>query len=103
MSDDDKVIQRKFDTKNLPKTFMGPAYFLEKEPGVYAMYRDVTVEENGEREKFGKPIGPMFLCRECKQNEKEDFVTSLPDGTVVRLWRIHPPKEAILPPGYEPK
>jgi hypothetical protein len=103
VSDDDKVIQKKWDVKNLPKTFMSPAYVVEKEPGVFAMYRDVTIEENGVREKFGKPIGPMYLFRECKASEKEDFLTSRPDGTVLRLWRFHPPKEEILPPDFQPK
>ena len=103
MSDEDKVIQKKWDTKNLPKTFMGAAYLVEKDQGTYGLYRDVVIEENGVREKFGKPIGPLYLFRECKQHEKEDMITSRTDGSVIRLWRFHPPKEEILPPGYEPK
>ena len=103
MSDDDKLIQKKWDTKNLPKTFMSQAYIVEKEPGVFAMYRDILIEENGVKEKWGKPIGPMYLFRECKMGEKEDFLSSRADGTVLRLWRFHPPKEELIPPGFQPK
>lgn len=81
------------DIKKLPRTFMSPAYVLEREPGVYAMYRDIEIEENGVREKTGKKIGPMFLLREAKVTECVDFITSKPDGTVIQLFRFHPPRE----------
>lgn len=90
--------------KKLPRTFMSPAYVREVEPGTFAMYRDITVEENGKREKFGKPIGPMGLFRKAKEGEKIDFLTSLPDGTVVQLHRFYPPsEEPVLPPDFQPK
>lgn len=103
MSDEDKLIQRKFDTKNLPKTFMSPAYIVEKEPGVFAMYRDIYMEENGNKEKWGKPIGPMYLFRICTQDEKEDFLSSRTDGEVLRLKRIWPVQEDVLPPDFQVK
>ena len=103
MSDEDKVIQKKWDTKNLPKTFMGPAYVLEKEPGTYAMYRNVEIEENGVREKFGKPIGPLFLFRVAGEKENEDFITSKPDGTVIRLKRTWPEIPDELPADFKAK
>ena len=99
MSEEKKVI----DTKGLPKTFMAPAYIVEKEPGVFVMYRDILVEENGVKEKWGKPIGPIMMFRECKKDEKEDYLSSRTDGTVLRLWRTHPPKEEILPPDFQMK
>ena len=99
MDNEKKVI----DTKSLPKTFMAPAYILEKEPGVFAMYRDILMEENGTKEKWGKPIGPIMVFRECKKDEKEDYLSSRADGTVLRLWRTHPPKEEIAPPGFDTK
>jgi hypothetical protein len=89
--------------KNLPRTFMEPAYVREVEPGTFAMYRDIVVEENGKREKSGKPIGPMGLFRQAKKGETVDFMTSKPDGTVIQLHRFYPPREEIFPPGFEPK
>ena len=100
----DELIKNE-DIKKLPRTFMGPAYVLEKEPGVFAMYRDILIEENGVKEKYGKPIGPMFLLRPAKKDEPVDFMTSRADGTVIQLHRFHPPRpvEDMLPPDYQAK
>jgi hypothetical protein len=75
---------------------MSPAYVRESEPGVYAMYRDIMVEDDeGNREKFGKSIGPMYLLRIAKSGESVDFLTSLSDGTVLQLHRFYPPQGEI--------
>ncbi len=86
--------KRKFDAKDLPRTFMSPAYFEEAD-GLFFMYRDVLIETNqpdGEggffREKMGKRIGPMFRCRPARFDERAQFTTSRPDGTVVLLVEI---------------
>lgn len=84
--------------KQVPKTFMSPAY-VEERDGVYAMYRDILVETNKPdgvggfyREKLGKRIGPMFLFRPCRPGEEPDFITSK-DGQPLLLFQIHPVKE----------
>lgn len=86
---------------DVPRTFMSPAYVEEirGDPGFYAMYRDVLVETDqpdGEggflREKFGKRIGPVMILREARRGEEADFTTSRPDGTVLLLHRVHPPR-----------
>ena len=92
-----KIGRDESELKKLPRTFMSPAYVIEKEPGIFALYRDIMMEEDGHKEKWGKPIGPIFTFRVCKSHEKEDFVTSRADGEVIRLWRIFPPKEEIIP------
>jgi hypothetical protein len=89
-------MERREETKKLPKTFMSPAYVEEKDPGIFAMYRDILIEEGGVKEKFGKRIGPMYLFRIAKKGEKEDFMTSRPDGEVIMLVRTWPPKEDVL-------
>lgn len=95
-------LEKRPDLKNLPRTFMGPAYVREVEPGTFAMYRDITVEEDGKREKFGKPIGPMGLFRRAKDGETVDF-TTVKEDKVIQLHRFYPPREKITPPGFEPK
>lgn len=85
--------------KQVPKSFMSPAYVEEKEPGIYAMYRDILIETDQPdgvggfmREKLGKRIGPMYVFRVCRKGEEPDFTTSKSDGTVILLWQTHPPK-----------
>ena len=78
--------------KKLPRTFMGPAYVLEKEPGVYAMYRNIVIEKDGKREVSGKPIGPLFLLRKAKEDELVDMVTETEPGNIIHLHRFHPPR-----------
>lgn len=89
-------LERREETKKLPKTFMSPAYVEEKDPGIFVMYRDILMEENGVKEKFGKRIGPMYMFRLAMKGEKEDFMTSRPDGTVLLLVRTWPPKEEVV-------
>ena len=76
----------------VPRTFMGPAYVREVEPNTYAMFRDMIKEEDGKREKWGKPIGPLYMFRPAKKEEKEDFITTKGEE-VIRLVRFWPPKE----------
>lgn len=82
---------------DVPRTFMTPAYFEEIENGTFAMFRDITVETNekGEdgkplREKWGKRIGPIFLCKEAGKGEEPDFTTSRADGNVLLLIKLPP-------------
>jgi len=82
----------------VPRTFMTPAYFEQVEPGIYGMFRDVTVEtdqrgEDGQflREKWGKRIGPIYTCRVAGKDEDPDFTTSLSDGTVLLFKKISGP------------
>ena len=86
---------RKNDTKDLPRTFMTPAYLEEIDTGTYGLFRDIMIEtdEKGEdgqflREKFGKRIGPVFILRRALDSEQPDMTTSLPDGTVLMLKKI---------------
>jgi hypothetical protein len=79
--------------KDKPRTFMTPAYIREIEPGLYEMFRDVEIEENGKREKFGKSIGPIMVLRpmtlqEKNEKQKPDFITSTPGGDILELKRI---------------
>lgn len=74
------------------RTFMTPAYVREVDRGLYEMYRDIVVEENGNREKFGKSIGPIMVLRPAQKGERVDFITSTPDGQVMELHRISGPK-----------
>ena len=55
----------------IPRTFMGPAYLLPMEKGLYGLYRDITVEdpETNEREKAGK-IGPIKVLRKAEGDEQ---------------------------------
>jgi hypothetical protein len=71
-----------------PRVFMTPSYVREIEPGLYEMYRDVEIEEDGKREKFGKSIGPIMVLRPARKGERVDAVTSSPDGQVIELHRI---------------
>ena len=87
--------KRKIDPRELPRTWMSKAYVEEVEHGTYQMFRDILIETDqkdidGEplREKFGKRIGPMFTFREATPEEREDFITSRPDGSIVRLVKI---------------
>ena len=82
-------------TKDLPRSFMSPAYIEEVDTGVFAMYRDIMIEtdqygEDGKRlrEKFGKRIGPVMMLREATKEEEPDFTTSRPDGSVLLLVKI---------------
>jgi hypothetical protein len=87
----------------IPRTFMSPGYVREVEPGTYALYRDILVEENGVKEKMGKPVGPLALLRPARPDEKEDFFTMTPDGQPLKLVRFYPPKEELVPPDFQPK
>lgn len=87
--------RRKIDPREIPRTFMSPAYFEESETGLFEMFRDVLIETDQPdgvggffREKMGKRIGPLFRCREAGPDEREEFWTSRPDGTRVRLVRV---------------
>lgn len=77
------------------RVFMTQAYVREVEPGLFEMYRDMEVEENGKREKFGKSIGPIMVLRQAQKDEKIDFITSTPNGTVIELHRIDEPKPEL--------
>lgn len=94
------MTDRKDEIKRLPRSFMSPAYVEERDPGFYAMYRDILIETDtpdGQggflREKLGKRIGPMFVFREAREGEEPDFISSRPDGSVLLLYRITPPHE----------
>jgi hypothetical protein len=100
----DKPTRKKETKKDLkvPRTFMTPAYFEEVDTNTFGLYRDI-VAENGEfeadgtpiREKWGKRIGPIFLCRIASKDEEPDYTTSRPDGTVLLLKKIaNPNKES---------
>ena len=87
--------KRKFDPKDIPRTYMSPSYFEEREPGTFEMFRDILIETDEVdaagvhlREKFGKRIGPMYRCRQAQRGEKEDFITSRPDGAIIRLVKV---------------
>jgi len=71
-----------------PRTFMTPAYIKQVEPGLYEMWRDVVIEENGQREKFGKSIGPIMVLRPARKDERVDFISSTPDGKILELHAI---------------
>jgi hypothetical protein len=92
-----------------PRTFMTPAYIREVEPGLYEMYRDVEIEENGKREKFGKSIGPIMVLRPMtnqEKGEKPDFISSAPDGSLLELKRIDSRRPELIdmfPPDFQPK
>ena len=70
-----------------PRVFLTPAYVREAEPGLYEMWRDVEVEEDGKREKFGKSVGPIMVLREARQGESVDFITTRGER-VLELHRI---------------
>lgn len=76
-----------------PRTFMTPAYVRQVDDNIYEMWRDIEIEENGKREKFGKSIGPIMVLRPARKGERVDFVTSTPDGQVIELHRIDGPKQ----------
>jgi hypothetical protein len=78
--------------EKVPRTFMTPAYVREIEPGLYEMWRDVEVEENGRREKHGRSIGPIMILRPARRGERVDFITSTSTGEVIELHRISGPK-----------
>lgn len=73
---------------------MTAAYVREVEPGLYEMYRDMEVEENGKREKFGRPIGPIMVLRPAQKGEKVDFITSK-GSEMIELHRIDAPKPEL--------
>lgn len=94
--------------KQVPKTFMSPAYIEEKEAGVYAMYRDILVETKEAdgvggfyREKMGKRIGPMYIFRPCRKGEEPDYISSKPDGSPLFLWQIMPAKLSLEEQKYK--
>jgi hypothetical protein len=64
------------------------------------MYRDIEVDENGKREKFGKSIGPVMVLRPARKGEKVDFITSTPSGEVIELHRIDAPKPEFDPASF---
>ena len=70
-----------------PRVFATKALLKEIEKGVFELYRDVVIEENGVREKHGKEIHISFL-RECTKDEEADLTSSRPDGSVLLLKRI---------------
>ena len=87
--------KRNVNIKDLPRSFMSPAYVEEIDTGVFAMYRDIMIETNqvGEdgkrlREKFGKRIGPVMMLREATKTEDPDFTTSRSTGEVLMLKKI---------------
>ena len=67
---------------------MTPAYVREVEPGLYEMWRDVEIEdEGGRREKFGRSVGPIMVLREARHGESVDFITTRGES-VIELHRI---------------
>ncbi len=94
--------RRKLDPRDIPRTFMSPAYFEEREPGIFEMYRDILLETDLPdgaggffREKVGKRIGPMFVCRPIREGEEPDFTTSLPDGRRILLKKVDQKREEL--------
>lgn len=85
--------------ENKPRTFMTPAYIKQVEPDLYEMWRDIEIEENGKREKFGKSIGPIMVLRPAMKDEREDYITSTPGGEVIRLKRIDGGSNGLYEPG----
>lgn len=81
------------DLSKLPRTFATKALLKEIEKGVFELYRDVVIEENGVREKHGESIHISFL-REATKDEEPDLTSSRPDGSVLLLKRIKEPDEA---------
>ena len=59
---------------------MTPAFLIEEERGIYAMYRQIEVEDpaTGQREKKGEKIGPIIVFRVCEKGEKADYMTVHP-------------------------
>lgn len=93
------IVKRKDGTEvDVPRTFMSPAYLKEIDTNVFAMFRDILVEEKGQKEKWGKPIGPIMIFRPAEVGEPIDFITTLADGKVLELIRTHPPREAPAEP-----
>ena len=80
--------------KTVPRTFMTPAYVREIEPDLFEMYRDVEIEVDGKREKFGKSIGPVMVLRPARKGEKVDFITTKGQD-VIELHRIDAPKPEL--------
>jgi hypothetical protein len=73
----------------LARTFASPAYLVEVEAKTFGLYRNITQlnEQTGQKEKVGKPIGPLALFRECEGNEQPDLRTQIGDRAV-NLKRI---------------
>ena len=102
MTEEEKIKYEKIE-QQVPKTFMSPAYIEEREPNVYAMFRDILVETKDPdgvggfmREKMGKRIGPMLIFRTCKKGEQPDYISSKPDGSPLFLWQMFPQKQSPL-------
>lgn len=72
---------------NKPRVYATRALLKEIEPGLFELYRDVMIEEDGIAEKYGKPIHISFL-RECAKDEEADLTTSKPDGAVLLLRKL---------------
>jgi hypothetical protein len=65
------------------KIFMTRAYLLPIDKQLFGLYRDVVEEdaETKQREKLGKPIGPIKILRRKTPSDKEESV---------RVRTVHP-------------
>lgn len=70
----------------IPRTFLGRAYLAEIEKGLYGLYRQMEMEnpETGQREKCGKPLGPIRILRQKEGDEP------------VHLRTVHPTTGQML-------
>lgn len=69
---------------------MTPAYLMPIDMHTYGLFRHIEIEDpvTKKREKHGERIGPIWVMRPAEKGEKVDFITSLPDGTVLQLTKI---------------
>jgi hypothetical protein len=65
------------------RTFMSRAYLLPIDRELFGLYRNVEQEdpETGQREKLGKPIGPIKILRRKRPDDKAE---------AVRVRTVHP-------------
>lgn len=78
------------DKPKMPRTFLSPAYLVEVEKGTYGLYRHLMVldESTGNKEKVGKPIGPIVLFREAKGQDTVHMRSTTNDGRPINLTEV---------------
>lgn len=85
MSEEEKKPEGEEAKKEMPRTFMSRAYLLPiaGEKNLYGLYRHIEVEDpkTKQREKMGKPIGPIRILRPIRKDE---------DESLVRVRTVHP-------------
>jgi hypothetical protein len=67
------VIDSKDKKPKMPKTFLSPAYIKVLEKNLYGLFRNLEVEEKGQREKL-REIGPIKLLRKAKLPDEDKQV-----------------------------